>query len=315
MVETREKETNFVSAVIYIHNSAAALREFLTAVREVLGENFAHGEIICVDDASQDESREVIRAVAKKGDGIGVSLLSMSHYHGVEAAMNAGVDLSIGDFVFEFDSALLDFPPELIMTVYRRSLDGYDIVNAAPQGKNRLSSGLFYWLFDKFSHVSYHLTTERFRILSRRVINRVASMNKAIPYRKAVYAGCGFPMDNIFYEARPGHTAAEDTEENSYRQRLAVDAMLLFTDVGAKISAYMTGLMMMVAVLTAVYALITYVERSPVAGWTSTTLFLSFAFFCLFGLLTLIAKYLQLIVRLVFQRQHYSFIGIEKLTK
>ena len=37
-----------------------------------------------------------------------ITILNMSFFHGVEAAMNAGVDLAIGDFVFEFDSCIAD---------------------------------------------------------------------------------------------------------------------------------------------------------------------------------------------------------------
>ena len=106
--------------------------------------------------------------------------------------MNAGVDLSIGDFVLEFDSTVLDFAPEEIMKIYRKSLEGYDIVSASPEGRQRLTSRLFYMLFQRCSSSFYqHMGTESFRVLSRRVINRVSSMNQSVPYRKAVYASCG----------------------------------------------------------------------------------------------------------------------------
>ena len=42
---------------------------------------------------------------------------------------------------------------------------------------------------------------------------------------------------------------------------------------------------------------------------------LSVAFFALFGILTVIIKYLQLLVDLVFKRKQYNFESIEKLTK
>ena len=43
--------------------------------------------------------------------------------------MNAGIDMSIGDFVFEFDNTILDFNPDMIMEIYRKSLTGFDIVS------------------------------------------------------------------------------------------------------------------------------------------------------------------------------------------
>uniref|UniRef100_UPI00325FE826 hypothetical protein n=1 Tax=Clostridium sp. NkU-1 TaxID=1095009 RepID=UPI00325FE826 len=45
--------------------------------------------------------------------------------------MNAGVDLAIGDFIYEFDNLLVEYDQDLIWKVYQRSLQGYDIVSAA----------------------------------------------------------------------------------------------------------------------------------------------------------------------------------------
>ena len=44
-------------------------------------------------------------------------------------------------------------------------------------------------------------------------------------------------------------------------------------------------------------------------------LFMSFAFFGLFGILTIIVKYLSVIVGLLFKRQQYMVEGLEKITK
>jgi len=63
------------------------------------------------------------------------------------------------------------------------------------------------------------------------------------------------------------------------------------------------------------YSIAIFLMANPVSGWTTTILFLSVAFFGLFAILTIVIKYLQLLVNLVFKRKHYSFEGIEKLTK
>ena len=64
-----------------------------------------------------------------------------------------------------------------------------------------------------------------------------------------------------------------------------------------------------------VYTLAVYFIGHPIEGWTTTVLFLSVAFLGLFGILTVIVKYLQIIVDMVFKRKHYNFESIEKLTK
>ena len=311
----KNKEQNFVSAVIYVHNAEDRIERFLAMVMEVMEQNFEHSEIICVNDSSEDGSLSIIRKVSKAAEKTSISVVNMSYYHGLELAMDAGMDLAIGDFVFEFDNTVADFNSSVIMEIYRHSLEGYDIVSASPNRKERLSSRMFYRIFAKFAAVSYRMNTESFRVLSRRVINRVSSMNKTAPYRKALYSNCGLKTDCIRYEVTGEWSKARDRKEQRYRMDLAADALILFTEVGYRFSMTMTVVMMLMSIFMTVYSLVTYFVIHPVEGWTTTILFLSVAFFGLFGILTIIVKYLQLLVDMVFKRKHYSFESIEKLTK
>lgn len=309
------KEKNFVSAVIYVHNAENRIGAFLPAVIRVLEENFEHSEIICVNDASEDGSLKAIKAASAQARTTSISVINMSYFHGLELAMNAGVDMSIGDFVFEFDRASLDFDPTVIMEVYRHSLEGFDIVSASPAGTERVSSRLFYKMFRHFAAISGEMSTESFRILSRRVINRISSMNKTVPYRKAVYANCGLKTDRICYARTGSGVCREDRAEERYRAGLAIDTLIQFTNFGYAFSVSMTLLMMVISLFMIVYSVVVYVTGTPVEGWTTTILFLSVAFLGLFGILTIIVKYLQLLVDMVFKRKHYTFESIEKLTK
>lgn len=309
------KEKNFISAVIYVHNAADRIDNFLKAIINVLEANFEHSEIICVNDRSDDNSAEIIRKVSGMAKTTSISLLNMSYYHGIEAAMNAGVELSIGDFVYEFDSTFMDYEESEIMNVYHRALKGYDIVSASSDKKQRASSSFFYWLYNKSSTLKHDIATNSFRILSRRALNRISNVNKSTPYRKAVYSTCGLKTDNIIYKRIDEKKSAVERQEKKYRSRLALDALIMFTDFGYRISFALTVFMMVVAVAMGIYSLVTFIFENPIEGWTTTVLFMAFAFFGLFAILTFIVKYLQVIVNLIFKRKSYSFEGLEKLTK
>jgi dolichol-phosphate mannosyltransferase len=99
------------------------------------------------------------------------------------------------------------------------------------------------------------------------------------------------------------------------RTQLAVDALILFTDVGYRFAITMTFLMMLITVIVALYAVIVYVFQNPVEGWTPTILFLSFAFFGVFGILAVVIKYLSIIVELIFKKRQYVYESIQKLSK
>lgn len=311
----KNREKNFASAVVYVHNAAGRVGAFLETLISVLEENFEHSEIVCVNDCSDDGSVQAVKQVSAKAAGTSISVLNMSYFHGLERAMNAGADLAIGDFMFEFDSTVMDYEPGEIMRVYRRALEGYDIVSAAPDRPQKASSRLFYWLFDRFSDSPRRMATESFRVLSRRAMNRVMSMNKTVPYRKAIYAGCGLKTDMVKYACKPSAPVPADRRERGYRRGLAADSLLLFTDAGYRFSGAMTVLMMAVALFMGGYSLVVYCTGAPVEGWTTTILFLSAAFFGLFAILTIVIKYLQLLVELIHKRKTYSFESIEKLTK
>lgn len=313
----QNKEKNFVSCVIYLHNDGSYIREFLDGICQVMQEHFEKYEIVCVNDCSMDNTvEEIHKFLEEKEQHLVVSLINMSYYQGVETAMNAGRDLAVGDFLFEFDKCSLDFDPSLIMEVYYRALEGYDVVAAAPKHGIPLTSRLFYAIYNWGSKMQYKLRQERFRIISRRAINRVNQMNVYIPYRKAMYMNCGLKADTLVYENRESSRRGRNREERGNRSMLAVDTIIIFTDVLEKFSL-LVSVILFAALLTMfgwiVYSIFSSVR--PVEGWMSLMTLISFGFFMLSVMLTLIFKYLSVILNMSFKRQRYVVEGVEKLTK
>lgn len=311
--ETLEK--NFMSAVVYLNSAEnkQELAEFLDKVLDNLREHFLQFELICVDDASPIEYLDCVKACKHKYEQVSITILHMSHYQGMEVAMNAGRDLAIGDFVIEFDECCYNFENGMIQKVYEECLKDFDIVCCADKSKNKKSSQAFYGLFNRFSGMENKLQSDNFRVLSRRGINRIQSLNRSIPYRKALYANCGLKMKVLEYEPVKKCSYHYDKKARKSRRALAVDSLLLFTDVGYRIAAGMAALMAIVMAFSAIYALVVYVSGIAIVGWTTTVLFLSFAFFGLFVILSIVIKYLALLLNLTFKRQRYLFDGIEKL--
>ena len=311
-METKIKEKNFISAVLYMNSAASVdiLDTFVSNLIGLLNENFAHFEIICVDDDTPEAYSDMIRQKAVSGSPI--TILHMSHYQGIEIAMNAGRDLAIGDFIIEFDECTWNFPDDMIMKVYERCLQDVDIVSCSDTAKKHLTSKLFYLIFNHFSDFKYDLHSDNFRILSRRSINRIQSLNRTVPYRKALYANSGLTMDTLSYTSdNSGYASGRKARKT--RKALAVDSLLLFTNVGYKCSFSLSLLMVMIMILCAIYTIVIYINHIAIEGWTTTMLFLSFAFFGLFTILTIVIKYLSLLLNLSFKRNRYLYSSVEKL--
>ena len=306
-----DKEKNFVSAVIYIHNNEGAILAFLAGLCRVMQANFEKYEIICVDDASTDQSVARVRDFSSQSDTAMISIIKMSYYQGLEHSMNAGMDLAIGDFVFEFDRIQMDFDFQLIMQIYRHSLTGFDIVNAAPKNGAGFVSKMFYVLYNRYSKQAYKLQTESFRVLSRRGINRVHSLSKTIPYRKAIYANCGLKMDTVYYEP----LSKQDRNVSENRWNTAINSLILFTDVAYRFASLLAIGMMVITACIGIYALLIYFDRQPVVGWTSMMLLLSGGFFGIFAIAAIVIKYLSILIDLEFRKKNYLIEDIEKLSK
>ena len=112
-----------------------------------------------------------------------------------------------------------------------------------------------------------------------------------------------------------GEVERIDVSAARERPRLATDALILFTEVASRLSLLLSLVMMAATVAATIYTVVIYLSGSPVAGWTTTMLFLGFGFFGMFAILTLILKYLSILVDLTFKRQKYVFESIEKISK
>lgn len=313
----QNREKNFVSCVVYLHNEGSTAGAFLEQLCQMLQEHFEKYEIVCVNDGCTDDTVEQVKAFLERTSHRPVvSMVHLSFYQGVESAMNAGCDLAVGDFLFEFDSCHMDFTPELILEVYRRALEGIDVVAAAPRYGVPLSSRLFYRVYNWGNRGRAKLRQERFRVISRRAVNRVNQMNAYVPYRKALYRNCGLKTDTILYDNKNTTKRGKSSEEWGSRGTLAVDTLIIFTNVLERFSMLVS--LVLFGVLLMMFGWIVYSIFSadrPVEGWMSLMTLISFGFFMLSVILTLIFKYLSVILNISFRRQRYVVEGVEKLTQ
>lgn len=316
-MESSNKEQSFVSAVVYTYNVESDIINFLKILWKKMKEHFEKFEVICVDDASDDWTVDAIKKFTKTEgleDKFVVTIVHMGFYHGLEPAMCAGVDLAIGDFVYEFDSTYVDYRENLIYEIYQHSLQGFDIVSAVPQKTQHISSKIFYKIFNKYAGVQHKLGTERFRVISRRGINRVKSLSKTIPYRKALYATCGLNSRQITYSNSIFQVKHKKRVKDN-RGKTAIDAFILFTNLGYKISISLAMLMTCFVFGTGLYTVIAYFSQNkPVEGWAPIMGLLSLGLTGIFLILSIMLKYFDLLLRLVFNRQKYLISSVEKLT-
>lgn len=301
------KEHNFISAVVYVEGRPNQTREFLQTLDSCLDEHFIQYEIIIVNALGKNSGSETLREWAKEIHKP-LTVINMSTGQPHEQCMNAGLDITIGDYIYEFDTVDMPYPKELIYQAYETAMEGNDIVTVCPKEEKR-SSQLFYSIFNRYSGSAFKLRTDAFRLVSRRALNRAHAMNENLPYRKATYAACGLKLAELDFASILG----KGTKKSVNSADFALDSLFLYTDFGYRFCLGFSILMLCGTLAVGLYTLMTYLFGHPINGWTTTMLVLTAGLTGLFAILTMILKYLSLILKLIFQKQKYLVENIEKL--
>ncbi len=309
------KDQNFISAVAAVDSADRELFDFLSLIEKTISEHYAKGEMILVVSVNADQIRAAIREHFKEHPTqLLISIITVDTESSREMAMNAGRDLAIGDYVFEFDDIYVDYEPSVVLEAYEKCLSGYDIVTARDDRRSRMTSRLFYGLYNHVAGKGRSLGPSSFRVLSRRAINRVKSLGTYIPYRKAVYRNAGLNHAEVVYTSSSKGSTSRHTVREA-RSGLAVDTFIYFTRLMERVSLFICGAFFLITIAIIIYIVGSLIyDHDLSSGWASIMGFLSIGFTGLFGLMTIVIKYLSVVLDLVFRRQRYLVQDIEKIT-
>jgi len=307
----QQKEKNYVSVVLYVHNNETIIEKAILSLDEMFNSNFSNFEFILVNDFSSDQSIERVKDIKEQLNAT-VTVLNLSYFHGQELAMISGQKLAIGDYVFELDTLNIDYGLNELINLYNTSLKGFDIVALSPKKKSSIYNKLFYSLLEKSSKLKMRLYTETARIISRRAINRVGILNTSVNYRKATYHYSGLPTQNIFYE--PIKESKYNELSFGSKFNLAYEIMIRYSHIASTISIGLSMFFMLFSVFMIGYVIASYIIVQNIAsGWTTTMMFLTISFSGLFLVLSMILKYLDMLLRDKTINKSYVYDSIEQI--
>jgi glycosyltransferase involved in cell wall biosynthesis len=195
-----------VSLVVPVFNERAMLPLFFDRLLPVLAKLKLRYEIMLVDDGSEDGSAGYIHNEIKRTPGL--RLVKLSRNFGKEAAVTAGLEHAKGDAVIVLDADLQD-PPEQIPDMIDCWQSGADVVlmqrrsRAGETAFKRWSAHFFYRLLNRTSRTDIPVDTGDFRLMSRKAVDAVSSLNERNRYMKGLFAWIGMPTRVIQYDREP----------------------------------------------------------------------------------------------------------------
>lgn len=303
-----------ISVISPCYGAPTLLEELVRQIEETVSKLTSDYEIILVEDHSPDNSREIITEICRKNKRVKGVFLSRNF--GQQYALNAGFDLSTGDYVVTLDCDLQN-PPAQIKDLYEKLQEGYDIVFASRQNRPdnffmTQGSHLFNKLMGFLTDTKQDESLAEFAIYRRKVIDAMAQMGDYRRYYPLMNQWVGFKTAKVFVN----HDERTDGKESSYSMRkrieLAVTTAVSFSTKSLRLIVYFGVVITLLAIIAALGLVIkTIVRDTPVNGWV--TLFVSMWFIAgiMISVMGIIAVYIGSIFDEVKHRP--SYIIDEKL--
>jgi undecaprenyl-phosphate 4-deoxy-4-formamido-L-arabinose transferase len=201
----------FITVIIPTYNASGTIRPLVEQLEtELYQYNF---RIILIDDASSDNTRDIILSLAE--DRPNIDYCFAARNKGQQASLLAGLKMISEPckYVVTMDDDLQN-PASVIPSLIEKIESGYDLVYAiptigrstcyrAPSGMRRLGSRFRDLLFDSFVKKPPGIKVSAFRIISYELAQRIAASDKRFFYLSAEAFQYDIQTANINYEYVP----------------------------------------------------------------------------------------------------------------
>lgn len=230
-------------------------------------------EFLFVDDGSRDKTLEVMRALSKKDKR--VRYISFSRNFGKEAAMYAGLENAIGDYVAVMDADLQD-PPTLLPVMYKDIKESdYDCVatrRVSRVGEPKIRSFFarqFYKIINKISKADIVDGARDFRLMTRKMVDSIVGMREYNRFSKGIFGWVGFKTKWLEYENI--ERVAGVTKWSFWKLFLySIEGIIAFSTAPLVIASIIGMLFLLIAFILIIVIIVkTLAFGDPTAGWPS----------------------------------------------
>ena len=194
-----------ISIVAPTFNEEKNIEIFIKRIRETLSKINNNYEILFILDPCTDNTENILQDYSSRDKKI--KIIKMSRRFGQPAATIAGINNSKGDYIVIIDSDLQD-PPELIEDMYKKILNGFDVIYAKRKNRDgetyikKFISKLGYRLINFFSDIEIPPDVGDFRIISKRVANQISNFQERESYLRGLVSYIGFKQDYVDGEGK-----------------------------------------------------------------------------------------------------------------
>lgn len=269
--------SNIISIIVPCYNEEDAIPCFYDAItdqsKNMKTKYDIDFEYIFIDDGSRDNTLNIIKSYADHDNR--VKYISFSRNFGKEAAMYAGLEYAIGDYIAIMDADLQD-PPYMLSSMYESIVkDGCDCAatrRVTRKGEPPVRSFFarcFYKLINKISNADIVDGARDYRLMTRQMVDAIIDMKEYNRFSKGIFGWVGFKTKWLEFENT--ERVAGETKWSFRKLFLySLDGIIAFSTMPLAIASFIGMLFCIVAfILILIMISKTLIFGDPVAGYPS----------------------------------------------
>lgn len=268
------------SFVVPAYNEEKNIGILYDKLCNLMAEISQNWELIFVNDGSRDRTLDILKDLAKNDKR--VKYIDLSRNFGHQAALTAGLDVCTGDAIISMDCDLQD-PPEVVVKMIKKWKEGYAIVYARRQNRQdnflkKYTAIWYYKLLDRFASVNIPRNVADFRLIDRKVLDKLSGMKEQSRYLRGMVAWLGFKYTFVDFD-RPErlHGEAGYTWEKSIK--LAMDGIMNFSMLPLKLG-FLLGVFAIILgtgfLSYMIFDSVFYNTRYELIKWLTVVIFMAF---------------------------------------
>lgn len=262
-----------LSIIVPVFNEEETVAIFYDAI-ELERKNFAEYDIEYwyIDDGSTDGTVAAVEALIARDEN--VHLVSFSRNFGKEAGLLAGLEAADGDFITVMDADLQD-PPELLIEMYQKINEGYDVVGTRRADRKgepvirSFFSKMFYKIINAVSDTEMVDGARDFRLMTRQVVDSILELGEVNRFSKGIFSWVGFNVTYIAYENRE-RVAGETSWSFWSLFKYSMEGFINFSEAPLDLSLWAGGVSFFASILGILFIVVRKLTiGGSVTGWAS----------------------------------------------
>ena len=269
-----------VDIIIPVFNEEEALPKLHQQLSSVIANLQYEFTLYYVNDGSTDGTQKILQGIMEQDHR--VITLELSRNFGHQAALTAGLDHAIGDYVVTMDGDG-QHPPELLPEMIKLGETGYDVIIAQRIDEDgatfkKITSRFFYKLINMIGDTNIQAGAADFRLLKKTVVESLRSMREYHRLLRGMVAWMGYRTIILPYH-QPSRLGGKSKYSLRKMLHLAAHATFSFSLIPLYLGISIGVIFLLLALAEIIYVLsfwVTGQQASLAPGWSSLMFVLLF---------------------------------------